>query len=449
MGTLVKSSDNSALRILLIGSGGREHALAKAIRESPSCSALYATPGNPGIFSCAEKADVSATDFSALATFCRENEIQLVVIGPDQALADGMADALRAAGISVFGPSREAARIEWSKSYSKELMIHAGIPTARYQAFTADQEDEAIAYVHTRSLPVVVKADGLALGKGVVVAQSHREACAAVREMFGGAFQQAGLTVVVEDFLRGEEASVFAICDGQDFVMLAAAQDHKRALDNDEGKNTGGMGSFAPARVVTPKVSLLVEQTIIRPLLDELRRRGTPFIGCLFVGLMIDNEQPYVVEFNARFGDPETQSVLAVLRADVARLFYTAANGAVDSSSISARESGVACTVILAGKGYPDAYEKGFVVTGIDAIPPSAYVFHAGTTLVDGEIRTNGGRVLGVTAHGENLREAQALAYEVARNIHFDNKVMRSDIGNKGIPHDDRYNSQQYKHENV
>lgn len=427
----------SALNILLIGSGGREHALAKALRESPSCASLYATPGNPGIFSCAQRADVPATDFPAVAEFCRAHGIDLVVIGPDQALADGMADALRAQGITVFGPSREAARIEWSKSYSKELMKHAGIPTAASETFTADREEEAAAYVRSRPLPVVVKADGLALGKGVIVALSHDEACAAIREMFAGAFKEAGSTVVVEDFLHGEEASVFAICDGRDFVTLAAAQDHKRALDNDEGKNTGGMGSFAPARIVSPTVMARVKERIIRPLLDELHARGTPFVGCLFVGLMIHHEQPSVVEFNARFGDPETQSVLAVLRADFARLLHSAARGAVDVTAVNDTESGVACTVILASKGYPDSYEKGFVITGMSEASKVATVFHAGTTQAGSEVRTAGGRVLGVTAHGSTLREARDTAYTAAAMISFDNKTLRTDIAQKGLKYEE------------
>lgn len=422
-----------SLRILLIGSGGREHALALALAASPSCAQLYAAPGNPGIFRCAEKAPVSVTDFSALASYCREQSIDMVVIGPDQALADGMADVLRDAGIVVFGPSRQASRIEWSKSFSKELMQQANIPTAAYRTFTAAQESEAIAYAESRPLPVVVKADGLALGKGVIVAHSHSEACAAIHDMFAGAFNEAGSTVVIEDFLQGEEASVFAICDGQNFVTLAPAQDHKRALDNDEGKNTGGMGSFAPARVVNQAVATAVNDTIIRPLLDAMKSGGTPFIGCLFVGLMIHNDQPRVVEFNARFGDPETQSVLAVFRGDFARLLYSASRGAIDASAITNVADGVACTVILASKGYPDAYEKGFVIDGIDAASQHATVFHAGTVKTNEQICTAGGRVLGVTARGDTLLEARDTAYRAAEFIHFANKTMRTDIAVKGL----------------
>ncbi|MFM8473367.1 MAG: phosphoribosylamine--glycine ligase [Candidatus Kapaibacterium sp.] len=424
------------MNILLIGSEGREHALAKALRESPSCATLHATPGNPGILALAQRADVDAADFAAVSAFCRERAIDLVVIGPDQALADGMADALRADGVCVFGPDRAAARIEWSKSYSKELMKRAGIPTAAYQTFTADREDEAMAYARSRALPVVVKADGLALGKGVIVAQTHDEACAAIGGMFAGAFKEAGSTVVVEDFLHGEEASVFAICDGKDFVTLAPAQDHKRALDDDQGKNTGGMGSFAPARIVSREVMIRVEERIIRPLLRELREQGSPFIGCLFVGLMIDGAQPSVVEFNARFGDPETQSVLAVFRGDFARLLHSAASGAVDAAAVEETGHGVACTVILASEGYPDAYEKGFRIDGMDDAATIATVFHAGTAQTGSEIRTNGGRVLGVTAVATSLREAREAAYAAAGRISFENKFMRSDIGRKGLTYE-------------
>ncbi len=421
------------MKILLIGSGGREHALARALRESASCTQLWASPGNPGIFQYAEQTSLNSSDFEELCLWCKEHAIDLVVIGPDQALADGMADALRAASIRVFGPSKAAARIEWSKAYAKELMHAAGIPTAASARFDRHQQQEAEAYVKSRPLPLVVKADGLALGKGVVVAMSTDEAVQALQEMFEGSFQEAGHTVLVEDFLKGEEASVFAICDGQRFVCLAPAQDHKRALDGDLGKNTGGMGSYAPAPIVSPDVLEKVEQRIIAPLLQRMHEDGSAFIGCLFVGLMIDNGEPSVVEFNARFGDPETQSVLSVLDADFALLLASAADGALDTSCIQHIATQSACTVVLVSGGYPDAYAKGYAITGIEEAESVVRVYHAGTVLKNGILQTSGGRVLGLTGVASTLEEAVAKAYKAATMVGFENMFYRRDIAQRAL----------------
>ncbi len=426
----------SALKILLIGSGGREHALARALAESASCEALWAAPGNPGIFQHAKRAEIDANNFAQIGDFCVAQNIDFVLIGPDQALADGMTDALLERGIKVFGPTKAAARIEWSKAFSKELMQKAGIPTAAYASFSKNQLSEALEYLKTQTTPIVVKADGLALGKGVIIAETHEAAQQAVREMFDGAFSSAGDSVVIEEFLSGEEASVFALCDGQNYVLLAPAQDHKRALDGDRGKNTGGMGTYAPAGLVNAQRLGQIEETIIRPLLSALASASTPFVGCLFVGLMIKDNRCDVVEFNARFGDPETQSVLSVFRGDFAKLCYSAACGAIDPSCVESVAEGVACTVILASGGYPDAYEKGFEIRGLEEASRMARIYHAGTVERDGTILTSGGRVLGITAVEDSLSKAIEKAYAAAECVQFEKKLMRRDIGQKGLRYD-------------
>lgn len=434
------------MNILLIGSGGREHALAWKLRNSPSCNRLYAAPGNPGIFGWAEpcapaEGSAAPPDFEknpdAIAAFCRANQVELVVIGPEQPLADGLADELRERGLAVFGPSRAAARLEWSKGFAKECMQRWNIPTAAFRRFTANEGDAAAEFardVAGVSGKVVIKADGLAVGKGVVIAESPEEAAAVVREMLGGMFGAAGASVVVEEFMHGDEASVFAVCDGERFVTLAPAQDHKRIGEGDTGKNTGGMGAYCPAPVVTPDVLRKVCDGIIAPTLAGMAAAGTPFVGCLFVGLMISGGVPRVVEFNARFGDPETQGVLTVFEGDFARLLHSAAVGKLDETAVSSVENGHACTVVLASAGYPDSYAKGLVINGIDrAESLGTRVFHAGTALRDGQLVTAGGRVLGVCAAGETLREAVALAYRAADEIHFDGKICRRDIAARAL----------------
>lgn len=424
------------MNILLIGSGGREHALAWAMRTKSSfMRGLYAAPGNPGIFEVARHADIDINDHDQIIHFCQRLLIDLVVVGPEQPLALGLADNLRSAGIFTFGPSRAAARIESSKAFAKDLMRRYSIPTAEYRHFNGTQLTEALAYIDTFTRPPVVKADGLAAGKGVIVPTSHQEAKNAVREMFGGAFGKAGAEVVIEEFMEGEEASVFAICDGTNFVTLAPAQDHKRIWDGDTGKNTGGMGAYAPAPIVTEDVMNKVKTRIIKPLLDGMRAEKIPFIGCLFSGLMIHKGEPKVVEFNARFGDPETQAVLSIYQGDLVRLLSSAARGEIDKSAIRTSTNGFACNVVLAAQGYPDEYKKGMEISGIEeARAMGAKVFHAGTALDENQnLIANGGRVLGVCGTGETLREAINVAYGAIPYIHYNGKVYRSDIGKKGL----------------
>jgi phosphoribosylamine--glycine ligase len=421
-------------RILLIGSGGREHALAKALVSSDSCEKLWVAPGNPGIAREAECVSLRVDDHEAVERFCSQNNVSLVVIGPEQPLAEGLSDFLREEGIDVFGPSKAAAQLETSKGFSKDFMQRHGIPTAPYRRYDAMQHDDARAYAAAHELPVVIKYDGLAAGKGVVVATTHAEALEAIDSMYAGAFGTDG--VVIEGFLSGQEASVFAVCDGQTFVTLAPAQDHKRVGDGDTGKNTGGMGAYAPAPIVTPAVLARVHEQIVQPVLDGMHGEGMPFVGCLFCGLMINEQgEPSVVEFNVRFGDPETQAVMSVLSADTAALFASAARGSIDASAISSIAIGHACNVVLASAGYPDAFEKGLVISGIDDAESDPYVtvYHAGTKDADGSLVTNGGRVLGVTAVGDTLQQAVEKSYAAVGKISYQNKYYRTDIAKKAL----------------
>jgi len=421
-------------RVLLIGSGGREHALAKALASSTSCDKLWVVPGNPGIAREAELVSINIAHHDDVATFCHKNNVTLVVIGPEQPLAEGLADELREEGIDVFGPSQQAAQLETSKGFSKDFMQRHGVPTAPYKRFSASEHDAARGYAADHALPVVVKYDGLAAGKGVVVALTREDALEAIDAMYAGAFGDDG--VVIEGFLAGQEASVFAVCDGTDFVTLAPAQDHKRIGDGDTGKNTGGMGAYAPAPVVTPSVLEKIHTLVIRPVLDGMASEGMPFIGCLFCGLMIDEQgAPSVVEFNVRFGDPETQAVMSVLSADVAALFASAARGALDTSAIASTAIGYACNVVLASAGYPDSFDKGLVITGIEDAEsdPFVTVYHAGTKESSGQLVTNGGRVLGVTATAETLEMAVERSYQAVAKITYHNKYYRTDIAKKAL----------------
>lgn len=422
------------MNILLLGSGGREHALAKALAGSASTSTLYCAPGNPGISAFATQVQCNIANHESVVQFCVENAIDLVVVGPEAPLADGLVNTLQDANIPAFGPTRDAAQLESSKGFAKEFMQRHAIPTARFRAFSVQDAVAALEYVNEHPLPVVLKADGLAAGKGVVIATEREEALSALDEMFGGRFGDAGSSVVVEEFMHGEEASIFAVCDGTAFVTLAPSQDHKRACDNDEGENTGGMGAYAPAAVVTDEILEKVCTRIIQPVVDGMKTEGKPFVGCLYVGLMIDNGEPKVVEFNARFGDPETQAVLAVFRGDFAALLYSAAIGKLEGGCIENIAEGFACNVVLASQGYPGSYEKGHAITGIDAAEEcGAAVFHAGTTDDDGVLVTSGGRVLGVCASGTTLHEAIGRAYTAVEHIQFKGKMYRTDIGKKGL----------------
>ena len=422
-------------QILLIGGGGREHALAKALRASGSCAALWCAPGNPGIASVATCVGMDITDHQAVIAWCREHNITLVVVGPEVPLRAGLADDLRAVGIDVFGPSKAAAQIETSKGFAKDLMASNGIPTAPYKRFDAQEREAARAYVAVHDLPIVIKYDGLAAGKGVIVATTREEAFEAIDDMYEGAFGTDG--VVIEGFLYGQEASLFVVCDGASYTILAPAQDHKRIGDGDTGKNTGGMGAYAPAPLVTADVLQWADEHIVRPTVRAMAAEGMPFVGCLFAGLMIHADgTSSVVEFNCRFGDPETQAVMSVLEADVARLFASAARGTLDTASIISVANGYAVNVVLASIGYPDAFEKGAVIDGIDVAQHRAgvTVYHAGTALgADGRLVTTGGRVLGVTATASTLQLAQRAAYEACADIDFRTKYMRTDIASKGL----------------
>lgn len=418
-------------RILLIGSGGREHALTVALLHSPSCEKLWVAPGNPGIAREAECVALRLDDHTDLARWCEQQRVTLVVVGPEQPLCDGLADVLRQHDVDVFGPSKAASQLEGSKGFSKDLMQRLNIPTAPYRRFGMHEHAAATDYVLQHAVPVVIKYDGLAAGKGVVVAATRDEAQRAIDDMMQGMFGDDG--VVIEGFLEGEEVSVFAICDGERFLLLAPAQDHKRVGDDDTGKNTGGMGAYAPAGIATAEVMERVSTSIVQPLLRGMAEAGTPFIGCLFCGLMVKDNHPSVVEFNVRFGDPETQAVLSVLDADVAALLASTARGALDPSTVRSTQRGSACNVVLASAGYPDQYEKGLPIAGIDRAEedPQVTVFHAGTAMKNNQLVTNGGRVLGVTAIGETLDEAMRRSYAAVEKITYATKMFRTDIGKK------------------
>ncbi len=424
------------MNILLLGSGGREHALAAHLRASIADSGkLYAAPANPGILQYALPARLGINHHEEIVAFCIEHAIDLVVIGPEAPLAAGLADDLRANNILVFGPSKAAAQLESSKGFAKEFMARHTIPTAQFRRFSANEWEAAREYLWHHSLPVVIKADGLAAGKGVVIAETHAEAQQTLTEMLGGKFGAASSSIVVEEFMQGEEASVFAITDGERFVTLAPAQDHKRIGTGDTGENTGGMGAYCPAPIVTESVMQQVRERIITPTLSGMKQEGMPFVGCLYVGLMIHNGIANVVEFNARFGDPETQAVLAVFEGDLAGLLLSAAQGQLRPETVHNTTHGAACCVVLAAQGYPGAYQTGKRIEGIaeaEALE-GVRVYHAGTKLQDGVVLTNGGRVLGVTSKAATLREAIQRSYEAVERISFEGKTFRTDIGAKGL----------------
>jgi phosphoribosylamine--glycine ligase len=423
------------MRVLVLGSGGREHALVWKISRSPKITGLFCIPGNPGMASIASMPPIAAGDHEALVRFARDEKIDLTVVGPEQPLAAGVVDRFRAAGLPVFGPTRAAAELEWSKAFAKEFMRRHGIPSAEFRVFDSARLEDARVYVAEHALPVVLKADGLAAGKGVLIFTTKEEALAALSEI-PAAFGDAGRTIVVEEYLEGEEASVFAITDGQEFVTLAPAQDHKRVFDEDMGRNTGGMGAYAPAPVITGALLATVREQIIAPTLAGMEKEGRPYAGCLYVGLMITSSGPKVVEYNCRFGDPETQVVLPLCGDDLVDFLDASARGSL--GTLRGRPlviDGSAVCVILASGGYPDAYETGKNIRGLDAVPKGVVVFHAGTKLSGGELVTAGGRVLGVTAigGGMSLRDTIARAYEGVRQISFQGMHYRRDIGRKAL----------------
>ena len=416
------------MNILILGGGGREHALAWAIKQNPKCDRLIVAPGNAGIAQLAEVADIDILSGATVVTFCEENAIDFVVIGPEAPLAAGVADALEAAGILVFGPSAAAARLEASKAFTKEICDACGAPTAAWARFA--DPTPAKDYIRRMGAPIVVKADGLAAGKGVVVAMTVAEALAAIDDMFGGSLGAAGAEVVIEEFMTGEEASYFVLCDGIDVLPIGTAQDHKRVGEGDTGPNTGGMGAYSPAPVLTEAIAAQALDEIIRPCLAEMARRGTPYRGVIFAGLMIDHGRARLVEYNCRFGDPETQVLMLRLGAQVLDLLLATAEGRLAGAGVNWADDH-ALTVVMAARGYPGAYAKGSVIRGLDALPQNAreMVFHAGTAARDGAIIANGGRVLNVSARGATLAEAHARAYAMLDAIDWPEGFFRRDIG--------------------
>ena len=420
------------MNILLIGSGGREHALARSLAESPLCARLLIAPGNPGTAACGTNVAIDPADHGAILDLCRREAIGLVVVGPEGPLVAGLVDALASAGITAFGPSAAAARLEGSKAFTKELAREAGIPSAAFARFT--DAEAAKAYVAERGAPIVVKADGLAAGKGVVVATSVAEAQAAIDAMIGGSLGTAGSEVVIEECLVGEEASFFAICDGTHAVPFGTAQDHKRVGDGDRGPNTGGMGAYAPAPVWTPALEAEVMERIIRPTLQAMRQRGAPFTGVLYAGLMLTREGPQLIEYNARFGDPETQVLLPRLRSDLVAIMLAACEGTLDQVEPSWSDE-VALTVVMAADGYPGEPRRGTAIRGIERAEAQDHVtiFHAGTALSEGTLVAAGGRVLDVTATGATIAEAQSRAYAAVDLIDWPEGFCRRDIGWRAV----------------
>jgi len=414
------------MNILLLGSGGREHALAWKLAQSPACTRLYAAPGNPGIAEEAECVALDVTDHSAVIAFCAENAIGLVVIGPEAPLVDGLSDSLRVGGLPVFGPSQAAAQLEGSKGFTKDLCARAGIPTAGYVR-TASLEAARAALARFQP-PYVLKADGLAAGKGVVIAETLVEAEATLGDMFGGGFGAAGAEVVIEEFMAGEEASFFALTDGTAILPFGSAQDHKRVGDGDVGPNTGGMGAYSPAPVLTPALQAQVMAAIIEPTVRTMRADGNPYSGVLFAGLMLTADGPKLIEYNARFGDPECQVLMMRLESDLVEVMLACAKGELAGVKATFRDT-TALTVVMAAKGYPGTPEKGGAIDlgGVEA--SGAKIFHAGTALVEGALVASGGRVLSVTATGANATEAQARAYAAVDAISFASGFCRRDIG--------------------
>jgi phosphoribosylamine--glycine ligase len=414
------------MNILLLGSGGREHALAWKLAQSPACTRLYAAPGNPGIAEEAEIVPLDATDHGAVIAFCADKAIDLVVIGPEAPLVDGLSDSLRAAGVPVFGPSQAAAQLEGSKGFTKDLCARAGIPTAGYVR-TASLEDARAALARFQP-PYVLKADGLAAGKGVVIAETLPEAEAALADMFGGGFGAAGAEVVIEEFMHGEEASFFALTDGTAILPFGSAQDHKRVGDGDVGPNTGGMGAYSPAPVLTAQLQARVLAEIIEPTVATMRADGNPYSGVLFAGLMLTADGPKLIEYNARFGDPECQVLMMRLESDLAAIMLACAKGELAGTALSFRPD-TALTVVMAAKGYPGTPEKGGAIDLGDAEAKGAKVFHAGTAQTTGALVANGGRVLNVTAMAPSVTGAQAKAYAAVDAISFPTGFCRRDIG--------------------
>ena len=417
------------MKVLIVGSGGREHAIAWKVAQSPRVEKIYCAPGNAGIEEYAQCVDIGAMEFEKLAAFAKEEQINLTVIGMDDPLVGGVVDVFEREGLRVFGPRKNAAVLEGSKAFSKDLMKKYGIPTAAYENFTDPKE--ALSYLETARFPIVLKADGLALGKGVLICQDLSEAQAGVREiMEDKKFGDAGNTMVIEEFMTGREVSVLTFVDGKTIKTMTSAQDHKRAMDGDQGLNTGGMGTFSPSPFYTPEVDAFCRKYIYQPTVDAMAKEGRPFKGVIFFGLMLTEDGPKVLEYNARFGDPEAQVVLPRMKNDIVDVFEACIDGTLDQIDLQFEDNAAVC-VVLASEGYPVSYEKGFPIHGLENFKnkDGYYVFHAGTKKKDGQIVTNGGRVLGVVVKGEDLKKARANAYEAIKLVEFDNKYYRHDIG--------------------
>ena len=423
------------INILILGSGGREHALAYKVKESPRCGKLFIAPGNGGTDDCG--VNVLLSTQTEVFEFCKNEEIGLVIVGPEKYLVDGTVDFLRGKGVFVFGPGIEAAKIESDKLFAKELMVNNHVPTAHYQEFTQKSSKEDIYfYLKKQKYPIVIKANGLAAGKGVAICRNIYDALDAVLLNFDErAFGEASDKILIEEFLVGEEASLFVISDGENYYCLPAAQDHKRIGDGDTGKNTGGMGAYAPAFIITDEILKVIEESIVKPTLIGLKKLGSPFIGCLFCGLILTKDGPKVIEFNARFGDPETQAVVNVIDGDFLELLYSAAKGNINKNAVT-YNGGVSVCVVTASEGYPDEYESHYKILGLDNIDYSAVkVYHAGTYLKDGKIFTSGGRVLCVTSfvRDKNFENAIKLAYEAVSEVSYENIYFRTDIGKRAL----------------
>jgi phosphoribosylamine--glycine ligase len=424
------------MKVLVIGSGGREHAIVWKLKQSPKVTEIFCAPGNAGINQIAQVVDIKADDVSSLLNFAKENKIDFTVVGPEISLAEGIVDEFTAGGMKIFGPSKAAAKLENSKIFSKEFMRRHRIPTAGFKIFGMNDKTRCIEYFNFCRYPMVIKADGLAAGKGVVICANRSEAIGTINEFFDNRiFGAAGENIVIEEFLTGDEASIFAICDGKNYVVLPSSQDHKKISENETGKNTGGMGSFAPAqKVVSNDVLEKTKKRIIEPVLKHMKAEGSEFKGVLYCGLMIDAEgSPFVIEFNTRFGDPETQVVLPLVKSDLLDLFIASAEGKLSSYDLEVYNE-YYCCVVLASEGYPDKYETGKEITGLDKVTEDCMVFHAGTKRVNGKILSSGGRVLNVVGKsGKDLESAINTSYHNCELINFENKYYRKDIGQKGL----------------
>lgn len=421
------------MKVLVVGGGGREHALCWKIAQSPLVDRLYCAPGNPGIAELAECVHIGADEIDALCDFAQAEQIDLTVVGPEVPLTMGIVDTFQAAGLEIFGPNKAAAQIEGSKGFSKDLMARHNIPTAAYKSFS--EHAEAVAYIKQQGAPIVVKADGLAAGKGVIVAMSEEQAIAAVDDiMLDQVFGAAGASVVIEEFMDGEEASFFAFTDGKNILPLASSQDHKRVYDNDGGPNTGGMGAYSPAPVVTDQLYAEIVETVVKPTIAGMAEDGCPYSGILYVGLMIKDGKPRVVEFNARFGDPEAQPLLVRMKEDIVPVLQACARGELTQTSLEWHDKAAVCVVMASG-GYPASFEKGLPISGLDAAAQieDLVVFHAGTAFKDGNIVNSGGRVLGVTGLGSSVKEAIDKAYQGVAMIDWQDAHYRKDIGARAL----------------